>query len=312
MTGPTAIVAAVVDGWNRFWFEPVPTSTLAVYRIVLGVIVFAWTATLVPDLMALFGSDGVVARQPDIEYAVGVFTHTSSDAVVVAVTVVLLGAAGCVVVGWHTRVASALMFVGVLSLQQRNPLIHNSGDVLILLCTFYLALAPAGAALSLDRRRTAPDAPHEFPARAPWALRLVQIQICIVYATGVWAKVRGVTWNNGTASSYALRIEDLERFPVPAFAWDNLVFVNLVTYATLALEVLLPILVWNRRARPWVLGAGVALHLSIHYSLLVGFFSLTMLACYVAFVPPETMSALVRRWRDRNAATAPSAGVVPS
>ena len=34
----------------------------------------------------------------------------------------------------------------------------------------------------------------------------------LVYFFAVWEKLRGETWNDGTAISYAFRIEDLERF----------------------------------------------------------------------------------------------------
>lgn len=72
---------------------------------------------------------------------------------------------------------------------------------------FYLVLAPSGAALSVDRWRRAKDRFWEFPQRAPWALRLIQVQISVVYLSTVWSKVQGTTWNDGTAVSYALRMD---------------------------------------------------------------------------------------------------------
>ena len=97
-------------------------------------------------------------------------------------------------------------------------------------------------------------------------MRLLQIQFSIVYLVAVWTKVRGITWNNGTAVSYAMRISDLERFPVPAFITHSLLITNLLTYGTLAIELSLAILVWNRTLRPWVLLAGLSLHIGIDYA----------------------------------------------
>jgi hypothetical protein len=163
----------------------------------------------------------------------------------------------------------------------------------------YLALAPAGAALSLDRARRARERFWEFPARAPWALRLMQVQLSVIYLATAWTKMRGTTWNDGTAVSYALRVGDLERFPVPHLLTDSVLVTNLMTYGTLATEVALGVLVWNRRARPWVLGLGVALHLGIDYSMRVGFFTFAMLVLYLAFVPPETASRAILAMRER-------------
>ena len=66
----------------------------------------------------------------------------------------------------------------------------------------------------------------------------------------------------------------------------------MLTFGTLALELSLGLLVWNRRLRPWVLLGGVGLHLGIDYAIRVGFFSYAILVLYVAFIPPETMD----RW----------------
>ncbi len=43
--------------------------------------------------------------------------------------------------------------------------------------------------------------------------------------------------------------------------------------------------------------AGVAIHLGIEATLLIGWFSLTVIACYLAFVPATTLRALKARWR---------------
>jgi hypothetical protein len=83
-----------------------------------------------------------------------------------------------------------------------------------------------------------------------------------------------------------------------------------MTYGTLAIEFSVPILVWNRRLRPWVMLAGVSLHLGIEYSIRVGFFSLAMLTLYLSFLDPvwaEHRLLAFRGWLDR-ARRARSAG----
>jgi hypothetical protein len=299
-------VTRVAQGWSRFWFEPEPTSTLALVRIAFGVLVLLWTATLLPDLFSFFARDGVVPTQP----ATTVFTHFQSgtwglldvwrsDAAVVAVVVALLVGAVGLIAGFATRLAALLVFVGVVSLERRNPFVFNSGDYLVRNLSFFLLLAPAGASLSLDRWRGARERFWEFPARAPWALRLIQVQVSILYLSSVWDKVQGNTWNEGTAVGYALRVADLQRLPVPNFLTDSIGITNLLTYGTLATELALGVLIWNRVARPYVIAAGIGMHLFIDWSILVGFFSYAIFVCYVAFIPPETASAGVVAVRDR-------------
>jgi hypothetical protein len=157
---------------------------------------------------------------------------------------------------------------------------------------------PSGDGLSVDRWLRARDRFWEFGTRAVWPLRLVQIQVSVLYLAAVWAKVRGTTWNDGTALTYAFRMADLERFPVPGFITDSVLIVNVLTYGTLALELSIGILVWNRILRPWVLLLGVSLHLGIDYAVRVGFFSWAVLVAYVAFVPPDSARSFILSMRD--------------
>jgi hypothetical protein len=290
----------LTSGWQRFWFAPQATSTLALFRIAFGLVATMWTASLAPNLLAFFGTEGITP--PAMTQDRGVWTIlaiSASPPVVIALFAVTLAAAVALTLGWRTRLAAVVVFVGIISFQHRNTMLLNSGDGLLRNLALFCALAPAGQALSLDRLRTAPGRFWEFPARAPWALRLIQIQLSVMYFSTVWQKVQGLHWRDGTAVSYALRIEDLHRFPTPSFITDSVIASEMLTFGTLALELGLAVLVWNRVARPWVLGLGITLHLMIEYSILVGFFSFAILTAYLAFVPPESASRRILAVRDR-------------
>ena len=222
----------------------------------------------------------------------------SGDVFVIGLFVLMLVAAIALMVGFYPRAAALFLFIGTASLQRRDPYVHNAGDALLRIMPLYLALSPCGAALSLDRWRKHRDDFWESPVRSQVALRLMQIQVSIVYLDGVWEKVRGVTWNDGTAVSFALRIGDLQRLPVPSFFRSSELIANFLTYGTLAMEFALAVLVSNRAARPWVLLAGVSLHLGIDWSMRVGFFSFAILVYYVAFLPPDKVSGALLEARD--------------
>ena len=297
-------VDRAVAAWHRFWFEPQSTSTLAGVRIGLALVVLAYTVSLGHDLLEFFGSDGILPTHPlpRPDGAWGPLQTASGDAAVVGAYVGLLVATLCLLVGLGTRFAAAAVFLGLLAFQRRNPFVINSGDILLRVVAFYLVLAPSGAALSVDRwlraRRGKVDF-WKFPARAPWPVRLIQVQTSIVYLDAVWDKARGSTWHEGTALSYAFRLEFLDRFPLPAFMTDSVIVVNLLTYGTLCTEMALAVLVWKRRLRPWVLLLGVAFHLLIDYRLRVGFFSYAVFVLYLAFIPPDVMDRWLLGLRDR-------------
>ena len=290
--------------WERFWFRPEPTSTLALVRIAFGLISLAWTVSLSADLDAFFSRGGLMPGQPSAPGVWGVLGVFPGDLAVQILFAVLLCACIALTVGYQTRLAALLVFVGILSLERRDPFVFNTGDGLMRLIAFYLMLAPAGAALSVDRWRSGGRF-WESPLRSPWPVRLMQIQLSIIYLAGLWIKLQGTTWNEGTAVSYSMRVSDLSRFPMPGFLIHSMLMANLMTYGTLATELSLAILVWNRRLRPWVLLVGVCLHLGIEYSIRVGFFSLAMLTLYLAFLDPawaqRRLLAVGDRWERRRA-----------
>ena len=316
MTSGRERVATAVEGWNRFWFGPVSTAPLAVFRIVFGVILFFWTLSLLPELSPFFTKTGIFPHQPHYTSgAWGLLGEFPSKTAVVILWAALLVASIALTLGIFARVAAAVAFVALVSFERRNPYVFNSGDGLIRLLAFYLIFAPASVSLSLasflrNRREF-----WTFPMRAAWPMRLLQIQFSAIYLFAVWDKTRGTTWNNGTAVSLALRITDLGRFPVPGFVTHSLLITNLLTFGTLVIELSLAVLVWNRTLRPWVLLAGLSLHLGIEYSVRVGFFGLSILSMYLLWVPPERLKAVLLVLRRRLSRTpaavpvaAPSAG----
>ena len=312
---------ALLGDWDRFWFAPISTATLALLRVAIGFLSLAWGLSLTRDVLTFLASDGIQPKQPPYSDVVGPW-HTwgllqfvGGKAVIIALLVVLIVASIALTIGFMTRLAATLVVVGLVSLQRRNPFVFNSGDALLRDLAFYLALAPSGAAYSLDRWRRAKESFWEAPARAAWPLRLFQIQFTIVYLAAVWGKVRGTTWNDGTAVSYALRIGDYVRLPVPTFITTNLFISNVLTIGTVAIELALAVLVWNRKLRPWVLLLGVSLHLGIEYSMRVGFYSLAILALYLAFVPPDRVTAwmlVLREHLGRSRLTARGAPLPPA
>lgn len=299
MKPPLAPLNAIVTRWNQFWFAPQATSSLALFRIAFGVLAVCWTATLIPNLMAFYGPTGIMPSPPErLPFEWGLLFWLPDPPVVIAVVVVTLLAAVATTLGAFTRTAAIVLALGMMCIEQRNVVITNGGDSLLRNLAFLLALTPAGASFSVDRFRAVRDRFWECPPRAPWGLRLIQIQISVGYLASVWHKAGGELWRNEEAVSYALRIQDIHRLPTPDFVTASATVTGALTLGTLIIEFALGVLLWNRTFRPWVLACGVCFHLGINWSILVGFFGWAMIAGYLSFVSPETATRLLRAVRE--------------
>jgi hypothetical protein len=292
---------AISAFWRKFWFAPEAAYPLGLVRITFGALVVAWTVSLLPDLEDLFGDQGVLPRQPSHDYVWGVFGLASSGQALLIGWVALLISALALALGWHSRMAALAVFVLIHSFEQRSPFVFNSGDGLIRVVALVLALSSCGAALSLDRRR-ASGSFWSAELRAPWAIRLLQVQLSLVYLSTVNAKLEGNSWSGGTAVSYALRYEDMLIVRTPSWLTSNALLMNVATWGTLLLELAIGILVWVKPLRRWVLAGGLLMHLTIMLTIGVGFFTPAVSVLYLAFVPPDTVRGLPATIRQHIAA----------
>ena len=116
------------------------------------------------------------------------------------------------------------------------------------------------------------------------ALRLIQLHLVVIYGMAGLAKLQGPSWWNGTAIWKTMATGEFVVLDFTALAaWPLLI--NLVTHASLALELLYPVLVWVKIVRPLLLAGVVALHVGIAVmSPGLTEFALAMIAGNLAFV----------------------------
>lgn len=282
-------------GWERFLFQPVTTAPMTLVRVGWGAVMVIWVLTLLPDVDPFLTEGALRYDRPRPWGAWNPLEWISWTQAPLAVCGLLLAASVATMVGYRTRLLSAVAVLCLIALQRTNTTIFNSGDLVLRQVGLAVALSPCGLLWSLDAARARRRGGGPAPWRAPWALRLLQMQIALGYLLSAWMKVRGSTWNDGTALGLALRIEDLQRFAAPEWLFSQSVLLNLLTWGTVAFEGAFLFLVWNRRLRPWVLGIGVLFHLGIDLFLDVGFFSIALWLVYLTFLFPEAADRLVGR-----------------
>lgn len=292
-----------VRAWNTFWFRPISARPLGAFRIVIGLLVMVHLGFLTVDLDYWLTDLGML-RGTEAREIAGPLRPSPLQWVQDPVTVrgFLAGsavAATLFTIGWHTRVMGVLLYLTLLSIHQRAVPTNCGPDTLLLILVFYLMLSPCGASYSFDARRVARRrGTAAEPLIVPWAQRLIQLHVSLIYLNTAILKCNGSTWLGGTALHFILNNPEVGRFDF-AFLTGYPVVINLLTLAGLMVEFALGFLLWNRAARPWVAVAGLALHAGVLLIVNVPLFGELMTACYLTFLTPAELDAVLSSFHPR-------------
>jgi len=290
-----AVEAAPRSAWDTFFFAPQSTAPMTLLRVGWGAVTAIWALSFLPDIDP-FLTEGALRYERTLQPgAWDPLARIGWDQAALATCVVLLVASLATMVGFRTRLSAAVAVLSLTCLQRGNTAIFNSGDLLLRQLGIAVLLAPCAALWSLDAARARRRGAPLTLLRAPFAMRLLQLELAVGYLLSAWTKARGSTWHDGTAIALSLRIEDLQRFVAPEWLFEQSLLLNLFTWGALAFEATFIFLVWPKRLRLPVLAAGVLLHLGIDIFLDIGFFSVAILLAYLAFLPED----LANRWVGR-------------
>ncbi|WP_413580565.1 HTTM domain-containing protein [Bdellovibrio sp. HCB288] len=281
------IIRAIWD----FFFKPQPVEHLGLMRLLLGLIlIFNWYM-IWSYLDVFWGVNGLVSLKTSIEYGsslrFSLFDLMPNDPRVPALlAIVNLAAAIGVTLGLFTRTSMVLAFVTLLSFQNRNDFILNSGDIVLRNILFFMMFSAAGKAYSLDRwiQWLRNGRALQTAMERPWAVRLIQIQFCVIYIATVLFKIKGNHWVDGTAVYIATRLDEFVRYPVPLL--NSLALIKFMTWSTLVVEFAMGTLVWFKDLRYWVLLAGIGLHIGIEIVMSIPMFEWVMIATMLSMVDP--------------------------
>ncbi len=286
---------SVSRAWNEFFFAEQSPTPIALFRILYGVLVIATLTLLRPDWLTWYGVHGWVSFPTAISLEPGTRLNLFSvipqnDTWIEALFWISLAPAILLTIGFLTRLNSVLVFICLTSIQHRNPYITHGGDTFLRLAGFFLIFAPAGAALSVDRliRIRRRKEPATLQPRSPWAQRMIQLQLALLYFVAFLLKVKGVPWVQGTALFYVYHLDELERFPLPFWFLRPMVL-KLGSWSALVLEFSLGVLVWVKEFRYILLTLGLLFHLWLEYSLNIPLFQWDILSAYVLFIDSDDL-----------------------
>jgi hypothetical protein len=267
--------------WNRIFFDKKPAEGIAIFRILLGTLTlftFFQDALRLEDFWGPFAIQSVETGLKNYHFPIlNIFQYFKlSYSVLYSLIAVQFISLMCFTLGFKTRFFSIIAFILLVSFQQRNINMLSSADLLLRIMFFIMMFAPSANVLSLDSFFAKKKGKPLAKDVAPWAHRLIQIQIAVVYISTIIAKSKGETWLDGSAVYYSTRLVDLTRFPVP-FLLDWKWFLTLSTWLTLIIEFSLGTLMFIKEFKKPLIFIGIIFHLGIEYMMTIPTFEILMI-----------------------------------
>ena len=179
--------------WGRlewFWLQPISTARFALVRTVFGLTVFLWGITLVPDLFTIFGHQGFIdGIRYNRSQVFALFRYVDGSLVVGLAFVLLLVGSVALILGRFTRVALPMVAVLLITFTTAGwGFFIGTENVMRVLAVELAVFAALTPSWYLDGSVFSPGAAKVLPA---WGVRLVQIQMTVLYATTAIAKWQG-------------------------------------------------------------------------------------------------------------------------
>lgn len=275
MTLLDAPAVPTASRWDRFWFRPVPTARLEVFRRIVAAYVLV-DVVFVTSFVRDHGSVDTGLYEPLL---IGRLLPlpVPTDTVVLATMTVTLLAATVVTLGRSTRAVGVVLAAGYL---QWMVIAFSYGKVdhdrfPLVLALFVLASVRPG---SIDDPTPS--------SRAGWVLRTVQVATVAVYFLSAIAKVRygGWLWANSATLTQAVvrRGTTLGRSLL-----DHPYALVAGQWCAVAFEVASPLMLRRGRVGAAMVGLAVAFHAITWSVLTIGFYP--QLVCLLAFAPLERL-----------------------
>ncbi len=294
------IAKKIWSAWSDFWFAPQGLLNLAVFRILLCGTLFGMYADRLRDVNLFYSDASLVPRATALQVIpeflrppFETFFWLDSQAVffhsllVIGLLLLTVGVGG--------RLLMLLVWVLHISFLQRNYSVAFGADLIGGIFLLYLAFTQSCERLSLWKLLNKAS-PLPCDTLSSVFYRMIQVQLCVIYAYTGMEKLKGGSWWDGTALWSVIANPQMV---VGDMTWmRNFPYlIVLFTFSTVLFEVYFPVLVWNPKIRKALLAIGVMFHSGIGLLMALWSFALIMIAPYVLFLSEDNLESFQKRLR---------------
>ncbi len=298
-----AVIKRLAFAFDKFFFGFSAPFAVGIFRATFSFVLLVNIILRIPYSDFYFTDTGFVPAKnatgirPEFYQPLLTWYPTSLDAAIAiqiamccGLVLLALGVFGRI----GTRVLAFLILAAHLSFIQRNYSVMYGADFISTFWLFGLCFMASSERFSIAARRSRKPDPRWSQTLTSVGIRIVQIQLCLIYMYTGFEKLHGPDWWDHTAVWRVLGNEQLMTMDL-SFLRNVPLVVGLLTWGTVLFECYAPVLLWVRASRKWTILAGLGLHIGIAATMGLYIFSLTMMATYMLFCDDEWLA----RWKTQ-------------
>jgi hypothetical protein len=283
--------------WDYFWFSPQNLLGLALMRITLcGTMFYLYfirmfnlhyynDASWIPKSLALD-----VMPEFYKPMFLWCFWPDSMNFLVHLLLIIFLG---LLTLGIGGRWLMWLTWIINAGFIQRNYAVNFGADIIAALFLFYMSFTQSCERLSFWNFLTRKNVQiKKSDVLSSLMIRMMQVQICVIYAYTGWEKLKGGSWWDGTALWSILanpQMTTMDYSFLRGIPW----IIPILAYLTILFEIYFPVLVsWNK-TRYSVLILGFLFHSGIAIFMGLWPFAAVMVSTYFLFIEADILEKKV-------------------
>lgn len=281
---------------NDWFFQKVSPYQLAVLRIVFAAISFLLLFRFQTEAIFHFSDVGWFPRNapswfyPQPSHWTPLF-WSGDPGYVQFFFIFSMAASFFMLIGFCTPFAAPLTWIAILSIRSRNLTMTDGTEFILQFALMYLSFTDSGQVLSVDQRlglrETLWRKVLPFFAKTFWPLRMIQLNLLVVYFVAGASKTLGTQFWDGSFISITLMNKNYARwdFSVLHTSALSIWLSKIITWCIPVWEFCLPFALLYKRTLKFAVWSGVLFHLGILIFMKLSYFPIVMIACYLTFLP---------------------------
>jgi len=265
---------------------------IALVRIALSMVLLTDIIFRMADLRAFYSGVGVLPiealfRYLWTPYSLSLFNITEQPYLLAILFAIYTICVCSLMLGYKTRWSAILVWIFLISLHNRNPLIIQAGDHLLRMMVFWGIFLPWGYLYSLDSLKNLPAKKISYSYKSFAGFAYI-CQIIFLYYFSALLKDSPEWRTDFTAIYYALSLDQLVR-PVGTWIYPYYDMLTYMTAGVYYLELVVPLLLiipfYNAWIRILVILAIASLQFGIFLTMNAGLFSITSVVLMIGLLP---------------------------